>query len=307
MKTKLAITIGDLNGIGLEIALLSHEQIKEYCEPIYCINETMLHWGAAILNMEVPKDFHIKECGENFEIYPGILSKESGQYSYDSFLKAIKLATKQKVSGIVTLPINKEAWAKADIQYKGHTDALSDLLGTKAIMMLGCEEMFSILYTHHIPLKDVSQKIKTKKIKNFLLKIENSLHVNKIAVLGLNPHAGDGGVIGDEDIKIQKAIKKANKKLNKKVFYGPMVPDTAFTKFNRKEFKYFACMYHDQGLIPLKAMYFDESINVSLDAGIIRTSVDHGTAFDIAYKNSNPNCKSYVNAIKEAVKLALKN
>lgn len=298
---QIAISIGDINGIGLEIALRSHETIKELCEPIYCINKTMLNWGAATLGIDVPEDFTCKECGESFEIKAGKSTKEAGKLSYESFCTAVKLAKKEKVQGIVTLPINKESWEKANVPYIGHTDALSE----KAIMMLGCQKMFTILYTHHIPLKNVSKKIKTKKLKKFLLKVEDSLHVDKIGVLGLNPHAGDNGVIGDEDFKIKKAIKKANKKLNKNIFVGPLVPDTAFTKVNREKFNYFVCMYHDQGLIPLKALYFDESINVSLNAGIIRTSVDHGTAFDIAYKGKNPSTISYINAIKEAVNLSL--
>jgi len=298
---KLAVSIGDINGIGLEIALRSHETIKEFCEPIYCINQTMLHWGAVTLGLDVPEDFTCKECGDKFEIEAGKSTKEAGKLSYESFCTAVKLAKQGKVAGIVTLPINKESWEKANVPFIGHTDALSD----KAIMMLGCKEMFTILYTHHIPLKDVSNTIKVKRLKKFLLTIQDSLHVEKIGVLGLNPHAGDNGVIGDEDFKIAKAIKKANKILNKEVFIGPLVPDTAFTCKNRKEFTHFVCMYHDQGLIPLKALYFDESINVSLNAGIIRTSVDHGTAFDIAYKDKNPSTISYVNAIKEAVNLSL--
>lgn len=171
-------------------------------------------------------------------------------------------------------------------------------------MMLGCEEMFTILYTHHIPLCDVAHEIKAKKLKPFLLKVYEELGVDKIAVLGLNPHAGDNGVIGDEDEEIKKAIMKTNQFLEREVFVGPFVPDMAFTKANREKFTYFVCMYHDQGLIPLKVLYFEESINVSLNAGIVRTSVDHGTAFDIAYKDGNPSTLSYINAVKEAVKLA---
>ena len=296
---KIAISIGDINGIGLEIALRSHKIIKEFCKPIYCINETMLYWGSALLGLDVPKDFTCKECGEIFEIEAGKSTKEAGKLSYISFCTAVKLAKKGKVDGVVTLPINKESWKKANIPFMGHTDALGD----KTIMMLGCEKMFIILYTHHIPLKDVSATLSTKKLKKFFLTVQNSLqHVEKIGVLGLNPHAGDNGVIGDEDFMIKKAIKKANEILSKDVFIGPLVPDTAFTC--REKFKYFICMYHDQGLIPLKTLFFNESINVSLNAKIIRTSVSHGTAFDIAYKNKNPSTISYINAIKEAVKLS---
>lgn len=294
---KLAISIGDINGIGLEIALRSHVEIKKFCEPVYCVNETMLHWGAALLNLDVSDDFTCKECGDIFEIEAGASTKEAGKLSYESFKSAVKLAKKDKVEAVVTLPINKESWQKAGVDFVGHTD----MLGDDAIMMLGCEELFVVLYTHHIPLKNVSKTIKIKKLKKFLLKVFDSLQVKSIGVLGFNPHASDEGVIGSEDFKIKKAIKKANKIVGKEVFIGPLVPDTAFTKKGR--FKYLVCMYHDQGLIPLKTLYFDESINVTLNAQIIRTSVDHGTAFDIAYKNKNPSCISYINAIKEAVLL----
>ena len=301
---KIAISVGDLNGVGLEIALRAHDEVKSLCQPIYCINDNMLAWGAALLGLEVPNDFETRDCGKIFEIKPGLCSAEAGESSYDSFITAVALAKSKEVSGIVTLPINKEAWALAGLEYKGHTDALSDLLGCEAIMMLGCEAMFTILYTHHIPLKDVPHEIKAKKLKPFLLKVYEELGVEHIAVLGLNPHAGDNGVIGDEDEEIKKAIEKANHFLEREVFIGPFVPDMAFTKANREKFTYFVCMYHDQALIPLKMLHFDESINVSLNAGVVHTSVDHGTAFDIAYKDENPSTLSYVNAVKEAVKLA---
>lgn len=301
---KIAISMGDLNGIGLEIALRAHAEITTICRPIYCINESMLAWGAALLGIDIPEDFEIRDCGKVFEINAGTCTAESGESSYDSFITAVALAKSNEVDGIVTLPVNKEAWAMAGLEYKGHTDALSDLLGCDAIMMLGCEEMFTVLYTHHIPLLDVAHEIKAKKLKPFLLKVYEELGVEHIAVLGLNPHAGDHGVIGDEDAEIEKAIQKANHFLEREVFVGPLVPDIAFTASNREKFKYFVCMYHDQGLIPLKALYFEESINVSLNAGIVRTSVDHGTAFDIAYKDGNPSLLSYINAVKEAVKLA---
>ena len=117
-----------------------------------------------------------------------------------------------------------------------------------------------------------------------------------IAVLGLNPHAGDHGVLGDEECFIEAAIKEVNTQIGKEVFVGPIVPDIAFTPRFRERYSMIAAMYHDQGLAPLKALYFDEGINVSLGLPIIRTSVDHGTAFDIAYKNI-ASLQSYINAI----------
>lgn len=167
-------------------------------------------------------------------------------------------------------------------------------------MMLGCEKMFVALFTEHIPLKDVASSIQYKKLKQFFLDLHESISNEKIAVLGLNPHAGDNGVLGDEELRITKAIKSANKKIGFEQFVGPVVPDIAFTPHFRDNYNYFVAMYHDQGLAPLKALYFDESINISLNLPIVRTSVDHGTAFDIAYKGEAKTL-SYINAIKSAI------
>ena len=305
MKSKkpvIAISIGDLNGVGIEIALISHEKISKVCKPIYCINKDMLKKSSKLLNIKIPKDFKTYNIKGDFEIKPGQVSKKAGKFSYDSFMEAINLANKEKVSAIVTLPINKESWNKADIKYKGHTEVLRDFFGKNAIMMLGCKKMFVSLFTEHIALKKVAKKIEEKTLSQFLLDFYKSVNAKKIGVLGLNPHASDNGVLGNEEVEIFKAIKSANKKLKKDIFKGPMVPDTAFSPMSRKSYKYFVAMYHDQGLAPLKALYFDQSINVSLNLPIIRTSVDHGTAFDIAYKKERRlNTKSYLNAIKEAI------
>jgi 4-hydroxythreonine-4-phosphate dehydrogenase len=304
MKPKIAVSIGDLNGIGIEIALKAHAQISKICKPIYCINKQMLEASCKELKVDIPKDFKTFNTKGEFNIKPGLVSKKSGKYSYDSFMDAIKLADKKEVDSICTLPINKEAWNKAKISYKGHTEVLRDYFGKNAIMMLGCKKMFVGLFTEHIPLKKVPKKITEDDLTIFLVDFQKSVKSNKIGVLGLNPHASDNGVLGDEEIQIFKAIKNANKILDKKIFTGPLVPDIAFSPISRKNYTYFVAMYHDQGLGPLKALYFDESINVSLNLPIIRTSVDHGTAFNIAYKNEKVNLKSYINAIKEAISLS---
>ncbi len=291
---KVAISIGDLNGIGLEIALKAHDTIKQWVKPIYCINKKMLEKGTKLLNYKIPDDFEIAEVEGNFEIKPGTIDANSGEYSYKSFIKAIELAKDKKTDAISTLPINKEAWNKAGIKYKGHTEVLRDIFKKNAIMMLGCEDLYVALFTEHIPLKEVSKKVKKDTLIQFFIDFYKSTHFEKIGVLGLNPHAGDGGVLGDEEIKeIIPAIIKTNEILDKEIFYGPLVPDIAFTS---KKGKYIA-MYHDQGLAPLKALYFEKSINVSLNLPILRTSVDHGTAFDIAYKGIAKTL-SYENAIK---------
>ena len=304
MKPKIAISIGDLNGIGIEIAIKAHTQITKICKPIYCINKQMLKVACKELKIDIPKDFKTFDTKGDFVIKPGLVSKKAGKYSFDSFMDAIKLADKKEVDAICTLPINKEAWNKAKISYKGHTEVLRDYFGENAIMMLGCKKMFVGLFTEHIPLKKVPKKIIEEDLTKFLIDFQKSVKSKKIGVLGLNPHASDNGVLGDEEVQIFKAIKNANKELDKKIFTGPLVPDIAFSPMSRKSYTYFVAMYHDQGLAPLKALYFDESINVSLNLPIIRTSVDHGTAFNIAYKNEKINLKSYINAIKEAISLA---
>lgn len=303
---KVAISLGDLNGIGLEIALRSHEKVVQWCEPVYCIDPVMVAWGAALLGREVPKDFHTHACEGVFEITPGVATRASGEASYYSFLAALNLTQTGQTAALVTLPIHKEAWHKAGIPYTGHTDALAELLGKKAIMMLGCQKLFVGLFTHHIPLKEVAKQIRKKSLARFLVRFWEALHVKPIGVLGLNPHAGDGGVIGKEERTIAKAIARANEAIGEEVFTGPLVPDAAFTPKHLERFSHYVCLYHDQGLAPLKALYFEESINVSLGLGLVRTSVDHGTAYDIAYKNANPSCKSYLNAIKSALELAEK-
>ncbi len=302
MLKRVAVSVGDLNGVGIELILKNHKKISLLCEPIYCINKTMLQRAAKLLDLSIPDDFNLYEVDGDFNIMPSCIDAKSGKYSYESFLAAIKLAQTKQVDAIVTLPIHKEAWAKAGLIYKGHTDMMRDYFKKDAIMMLGCKEMFVALFSEHIPLKDVPRTMKAPKIKEFLLSFYSEVNPPKVAVLGLNPHAGDGGVLGDEESEIKEAIESANATLKQEIFFGPIVPDTAFTPHSREGFTYFVAMYHDQGLAPLKALYFEQSINVSLNLPIKRTSVDHGTAFDIAYKNSPLlSSKSYLNAIGAAI------
>ena len=180
-------------------------------------------------------------------------------------------------------------------------------------MMLGSPKMYVALFTEHIPLREVADKINEKDLTRFLLDFHRSIQNStfkirpkgnalgvqhpKIAVLGLNPHAGDNGVLGDEEKIIQKSIDNANRILDKAVFTDPMVPDVAFIPHTRAQYTYYVAMYHDQGLTPLKALYFDEGINISLNLPILRTSVDHGTAFDIAYRGGKLSSLSYLNAV----------
>ena len=299
-KPKISVSVGDLNGVGMEIILKAHKEISEICTPIYCINKYMLGEAAKLLHVDIPDDFEVSFVDGDFDIQPGELSAKSGRYSFDSFMHAVVLCEKKETDAVVTMPINKEAWMESGLKFKGHTDALRKYFKEDAIMMLGCEKMYVALFTEHIPLKDVAENIEYKKLKQFFLDLHNSVGDEKVAVLGLNPHAGDNGVLGNEELRIYKAIKSANLKIGFEQFVGPVVPDIAFTPHFRENYKYFVAMYHDQGLAPLKALYFDESINVSLNLPIVRTSVDHGTAFDIAYKGEAKTL-SYINAIKSAI------
>ena len=304
---RIAVSVGDLNGIGIEIALRSHETVRTIVEPLYLIDREMLEQAAELLELTVPEDFAVESPGEEpFTLSPGTVEAASGAYSFVSFKAAVELCAEGDADAICTLPIHKKAWELAGIPYKGHTDALRDFFGREAIMMLGCPEMYVGLYTEHIPLKEVPNALEKEKLTRFLLDFQRETGAESIAVLGLNPHAGDHGVLGDEETIIQTAIDRANHTtspifhLPSSIFHGPLVPDTAFTPAMRRRYRYYVAIYHDQGLIPLKALHFDESINVSLNLPILRTSVDHGTAFDIAYKNRKPKSTSYLNAIRYA-------
>ncbi len=309
MKKTVAISIGDLNGIGIQLALENHHTISKYIQPLYCIDMSMLRQAADKLHLTIPEDFQtLEDIAPMFTIEAGVVSKESGAYAYASFAKAVALAKEHVVDAICTLPIHKKAWELAGVAYKGHTDALRDFFDAEAIMMLGCEQMYVALFTEHIPLKEVASSINEADLTRFFLDFyDTAKPATTVGVLGLNPHAGDDGVLGDEERIIKKAINNANSTLRQaqgtvaepvEAFSAPLVPDVAFTPRVRENFTHYIAMYHDQGLAPLKALYFDEGINVSLNLPILRTSVDHGTAFDIAYKGIKLNNLSYINAIK---------
>jgi len=299
-RKKVAISVGDLNGIGIQLILENHDIISKEIEAVYCIDRSMLEQAAQKLNLSIPTDFNtIENIAADFEIDAGVVSKESGAYAYASFVKAVELARNKEVDAITTLPIHKKAWELAGVAYKGHTDALRDFFDAEAIMMLGSPKMYVALFTEHIPLKEVAGSINEKALTRFLIDFYQTAKPDtQVGVLGLNPHAGDDGVLGNEERIIQKAIDNAHREIGSKIFSAPLVPDVAFTPRVRANYTHYIAMYHDQGLAPLKALYFDEGINVSLNLPILRTSVDHGTAFDIAYKDFKLCSLSYINAVK---------
>lgn len=304
MRT-IAISCGDLNGIGLEILLKAHPLLITQAKPIYCVHFELLEMASMLLSLPLPPDLIPSLCLapdlEIPKIEPKILSAQSGRYSYESFILACKLCEEKKAQALLTLPIHKKAWDLAKIPYVGHTQALSHRYQQEAIMMLGCEKMFVALFTDHIPLKEVSSRITQKNLLDFFKALYASHPAKKYCVMGLNPHAGDGGVLGKEDQEIAKAIDDFNRGLGKEVFKGVYPADCAFIPARREEFDTWVAMYHDVGLAPLKTLYFDESINVSLGLPILRVSVDHGVAFDIAYEGK-AKIESYLNAAAYAIK-----
>lgn len=303
MKKKVAISCGDINGVGLEILLKSHHLLTPKIEPLYCVHYELLQIASSLL--QIPLAISPSNCLPPSlpipTITPKQITQESGRYSYESFILGCELCDTLQTHALCTLPIHKKAWNLAGVQELGHTQVLSKRYGKSSIMMLGCEEMFVALYSDHIPLKQVSQEISVSKILDFLLRLYQSTQENKYCVMGINPHCGDDGIIGTEDEIIKEAILKANEKLGKPIFEGPIPSDCAFIPPLREKYKIWVAMYHDIGLATLKALYFEESINVSLDIPILRTSVDHGVAFDIAYTHTASNL-SYLNAIDFIIK-----
>ena len=236
-------------------------------------------------------------------------SPEGGRACVSYIKKAVELALSNEVDGIVTAPISKEALKMARFKWPGHTEMLADLTGTKdyAMMLVG-GPLRVILVTIHTALKNVPDSItksKVLKIVRLAKKACNMFGIKspRIAVAGLNPHAGEAGIFGDEEIKkITPAVKKAQKEGI--TVSGPYPPDTVFHKAYKNDVDIVVCMYHDQGLIPLKMIAFDKGVNVTIGLPFIRTSPDHGTAYDIAWKGiANPS--SMIEAIKLAAMLKI--
>ncbi|WP_281778309.1 4-hydroxythreonine-4-phosphate dehydrogenase [Helicobacter suis] len=302
MRAKIAISIGDVQGICPEIALKAHHQISQICDPLYCVHLEVLEKANVLLNHRYTDTLKNMSCLEiNAPIpilEPGKIQAESGFYSYASFLHALNLADTKEVKGICTLPIHKKAWQLAGINAPGHTAILRERYKQEAIMMLGCPSLWVALFSDHIPLAQVSTRVQREPLVKFLITLSHALpQANQIVVLGLDPHCGDEGAIGIQDQEVQEAIKQANLSLGTPKFLGPISADSAFAPHFRDKYRYFVALYHDVGLAPLKALYFEQSINVSLNLPIKRASVDHGCAFDIAYQNK-ASIKSYQNALE---------
>ena len=306
-KPKIGITTGDLNGIGIELILKSFtdHKILEYCTPIIfasnkAINfyknisgETHLQYaGTKDLKVLNPKAINVFTCwDEEVPMKPGELTDAGGKYGIRSLMVATQCLKDGQIDGLLTNPIHKNNSQSNDFNYSGHTPFLKEKFAAKDVaMMLCCDEMRVSLLTEHVPVQDISKHITVDAIVSKVRVINASLIKDfgidrpKIAVLALNPHAGDNGLVGKEEEQI---IFPAIEKLKAEgiLVFGPYSADSFFARQHDKQFDCTLAMYHDQGLIPFKS--FDKGMGVNYTAGlpIVRTSPDHGTAFDIAGKN----------------------
>lgn len=318
----IAITMGDPAGIGTEIILkaLEKREILKYCIPIIVGDKDFLKKTAKTLKFQ----FHIsksnivdlKNIPKRFTI--GRPSRVSGKTAVEYIKSAVGLARTKKVDAIVTAPISKEAIHMAGYKYPGHTEMLAEFTDTRdyAMMLASPPPPFEkggkgglrvVLVTTHTAIKNVSRLISRKKILKAIRLTNSSLKswgfLNpRIGVSALNPHGGEGGIFGDEEIK--KIIPAINDAKSEGInVIGPFPADTLFTPVKRSKFDAIVVMYHDQGLIPIKMAAFGKAVNITLGLTFIRTSVDHGTAYDIAGKNlADPS--SLIEAVKMASKLA---
>jgi len=317
---KIAVTMGDPAGVGPEVCLhlLQNGELAELCTPVIFGDHDVLVETAKQCNMTEPSRYTgglgeankpcILDIGAitptAFEI--GIINAATGRASYTYVEDAINAALSGQVAAVTTAPINKGALHAAGISYPGHTEIFTDLTHSQHSCMLQySSEVRCVFATTHVAYSEVPSLLTTSRILETLeLGAQAMKRLRggkpKIGVLGLNPHAGEHGLFGaEEEAVIIPAINAARAKGFD--VEGPIPPDTAFLPNKRKETDLFVCMYHDQGHIPLKALCFDKAVNTTLGLPIVRTSVDHGTALDIAGQG-----KANPNSLFEAVKLALK-
>jgi len=306
-KPVVGFTCGDLNGIGTELIIksLSDNRFLDFCTPvIFASNKVINFYRKSIADINFSfsniKDFqklnqrqvNIYNCWEEeVAITPGILTDIAGKYAVKSLMDACHALKDGHIDALVTAPLHKKNVQGSDFSYTGHTPFLKDFFGAKDVLMLMVAENIKVgLVTERLPVKDIATHITKENILSKLFILDASLRKDfdierpKIAVLGLNPHAGDEGLIGNEEEQIIKpAIKEA--KQHNMVVMGPFSADAFFARGQYNKFDAVLAMYHDQGLIPFKSLAFGEGTNFTAGLQKIRVSPDHGTAFDIAGKD----------------------
>lgn len=290
-KPRIAITVGDPAGIGPEIAMraASDPDVLSMCDPVI--------YGPS-------------SDDELAAFTAGRVSAEAGRAAYDAIVRAVDDARAGRVAAIATAPVNKEAFALAGLPWKGHTDLLAHLTGApRGVMMFYSDALRVVLATVHIPLAAVPSAL-TRELLEGIVELTASelprfgFPAPRLAVAGLNPHAGEHGLLGAEDEAVITPAVEACVRRGIDV-RGPFPADTLFVRAIRGEFDAVIACYHDQGLIPVKMAAFGKAVNVTLGLPIIRTSVDHGTAFDIA-RTGTADPSSMIEAVRLAARLALR-
>ncbi len=321
-KPIIGFTSGDLNGIGLELIIktLSDNRIFEQCTPVvFASNKSINFYRKSMPEINFSyqaikeiskannKQVNVFNCWEEeVVINAGILNDIGGKYARLSLQSATKALKQLQIHGLVTAPIHKKNIQSADFNFTGHTPYLKSEFGLNdVVMLMVASNMRVAVVTEHVPVKDIATFITRENILSKLFILNKSLHRDfgiekpRIAVLGLNPHAGDEGLVGDEEIKIIKpAIKEAKDK--DVLAFGPYSADAFFARAQYESFDAVLAMYHDQGLIPFKSLAIGEGVNFTAGMPVVRTSPDHGTAFDIAGKNK-ADASSFITATFECI------
>lgn len=319
---RVGITIGDVNGIGPEVIIkaLKDNRILQDCTPvIYGSTRTMSYHKKAIRDNEfvyqscksadeaAPRKINIVNIwNDEIKFDLGQVSEIGGKYAFLSLEKATQDLASNKIDVLVTAPISKEAIQKAGFQFPGHTEYLAHLSGMdEALMMMVGPNLRVALVTSHIALKDIPQALTREKVLQKIKAMEASLKKDfgvikpKIAVFGLNPHAGENGKMGTEEAEI--IIPAINQAQNEDILaFGPYPADGFFGSSALKQFDGILAMYHDQGLTAFKALAFDDGVNYTAGLPVVRTSPDHGTAFDIVGQN-----KASGQSMRSAIYLAM--
>ena len=319
-KIKVGISVGDLNGIGPEVILktFQNSMMFDLCTPIVFASTKALSYHKKILNLKnnlhgilninnaFPNKLNVLNLWkEPVPMSLGKPTQEIGKYAVDSFVKAVEALKKGEIDVLVTAPFNKETIQSDVFDFPGHTDYLAQELEGKPLMFMITDDLKVGLVTDHVPLKYVASQITPQKIRDKIAVMQQSLIQDfgiekpEIAVLGLNPHCGDGGIIGKEDDEIIRPTIEQLKEEGALVF-GPYASDSFFGSGAYQKFDAVLAMYHDQGLIPFKTLSFGKGVNFTAGLDKIRTSPDHGTAYEIAGKGiANPD--SFREAIYKAI------
>ncbi|MEP6684109.1 MAG: 4-hydroxythreonine-4-phosphate dehydrogenase PdxA [Parafilimonas sp.] len=305
-KPLIGFTCGDLNGIGIELLIktLSDSRILDQCAPvIFASNKSINFYRKSLPDInfiyQTIKDFskiNLKQLSvvncwdEEVAINAGQLTETGGKYARLSLQQAVNALKDGQINGLVTAPLHKKNIQSADFNFTGHTPYLKHAFGLNDVVMLMVASNLRVaLVTEHVPVKDIAANISKEVIVSKLRILHESLRRDfgidkpKIAVLGLNPHAGDEGLVGNEE---QTIIKPAVKEVRDKgmLAFGPFSADAFFARAQYQDFDAVLAMYHDQGLIPFKSLAIGEGVNFTAGMPVVRTSPDHGTAFDIAGK-----------------------